>query len=274
MPANSTSFDKNWLFGLAIDKTGPDQSLLQGGSWGRWSLRWWGGVLLWLLLVLPAQAAVELRVAIAENQDAITIGSSTAAIIRNGRGEALYQLPQLQGVSLESDASNVDLVNNGSTLAESNAFWLEPADDGFVWIGSKWYRGRVMVTQAGSELVAINYVDLEDYLYSVVGSEMPTSWPQAALQSQAVAARSYALLQAIALQKSALRPRCHHYLPGLQRHRARGSYHHHRRRYHRQPGCDLQRRCDRSYLSPLLRVAAPKTLQTFGVVTFRICAAS
>ncbi len=36
-------------------------------------------------------------------------------------------------------------------------------------------------------------MDLEDYLYSVVGSEMPTSWPQAALQSQAVAARSYVL---------------------------------------------------------------------------------
>ncbi len=190
MPANSATFSKNWLFGLVTHKNEPGQ--LQKSAL-RWSLRWWGGMLLWLVLVLPAQAAVELRVAIAQNQDAITIGSSTAAVIRNGSGEALYQLPQLQGVSLESDAFEVDLVNNGSTLAESNAFWLEPADDGFVWIGGKWYRGKVMVTQEGGELVAINYVDLEDYLYSVVGSEMPTSWPQAALQSQAVAARSYAL---------------------------------------------------------------------------------
>ncbi len=194
MSANSAAFTKNWLFGLVTHKTEPSQSRSAiGDSLGRWSLRWWGGMLLWLVLVLPAQAAVELRVAIAQNQDTITIGSSTAAIIRNGSGEALYQLPQLQGVSLESDTFDVDLVNNGSTLAESNAFWLEPADDGLVWIGGKWYRGRVMVTQEGGELVAINYVDLDDYLYSVVGSEMPTSWPQAALQSQAVAARSYAL---------------------------------------------------------------------------------
>ncbi len=198
MPANSASFAKNWLFGLAIhetessqSRTTPRWSLQRSGL--RWGLQWWGGALLWLVLVLPAQAAVELKVAIAQNQDAITIGSSTAAVIRNGKGEALYQLPQLQGVNVKSDTGNVDLVNNGSTLSESNAFWLEPADDGFVWIGSKWYRGRVMVTQESGELVAINYVDLEDYLYSVVGSEMPTSWPQAALQAQAVAARSYAL---------------------------------------------------------------------------------
>ncbi|MEM8505348.1 MAG: SpoIID/LytB domain-containing protein [Cyanobacteria bacterium P01_D01_bin.1] len=193
MSVNS-AFARNWLLSLTTHKTKPNraepnrtrQSAL------RWSLRWWGGLFLWLVLVLPAQA-VELRVAIAQNEDTITIGSSTAAIIRNGNGEPLYQLPQLQGVSVEADAFDVDLVNNGSTLSESSAFWLEPADDGFVWIGGKWYRGRVKVTQEGGELVAINYVDLEDYLYSVVGSEMPTSWPQAALQSQAVAARSYVL---------------------------------------------------------------------------------
>ncbi|EDX85448.1 Stage II sporulation protein [Synechococcus sp. PCC 7335] len=200
MSANSNSFAKNWLFGLvnqtlgsndqAVDGTG---SRRQHGSALRWSLRWWGGMLLWLVLVLPAQAAVELRVAIGQDQDTVTIGSSTTAVIRNGSGEAIYQLPQLQGVSMESDTSDIDLVNDGTVLSESDAFWLEPANDGFVWINGSWYRGRVRVAQEGGKLLAINYVELEDYLYSVVGSEMPTSWPQAALQSQAVAARSYAL---------------------------------------------------------------------------------
>jgi stage II sporulation protein D len=36
-------------------------------------------------------------------------------------------------------------------------------------------------------------VPLETYLTSVVGSEMPASWPQEALRAQAVAARTYAL---------------------------------------------------------------------------------
>jgi stage II sporulation protein D len=175
-------FAKNWLFRL----TASAPTL-------RWSLRWWGGMLLWLLLVLPAQAAVELRVAIAEGTSAISVGSSTTGIIRDGNGDALYQLPKLQGITLEADANQVDLTNGGAAIAESSAFWLEPSEDGFVWIGDKWYRGRVMVTLEDGQLTAVNYVDLEKYLYSVVGSEMPTSWPQAALQSQAVAARSYAL---------------------------------------------------------------------------------
>lgn len=37
---------------------------------------------------------------------------------------------------------------------------------------------------------------LEDYVASVVASEMPLSWPQAALQAQACAARTYALATA------------------------------------------------------------------------------
>ncbi|MGB7247782.1 MAG: SpoIID/LytB domain-containing protein [Phormidesmis sp.] len=184
----TSSFAKNWLFRLTATQPSKPTKLPM-----RWSFRWFGGCLLWLMLVLPAQAAVELRVAISQGNEAISVGSSTTGIIRNGSGQALYQLPELQGITIEADANDVDLTNGGTTLAESNAFWLEPSADGLVWIGDKWYRGRVMVTLENGELTAVNYVDLEDYLYSVVGSEMPTSWPQAALQSQAVAARSYAL---------------------------------------------------------------------------------
>ena len=183
----SAAFAKNWVLNLTAASPSVQQRSL------RWGLRWLGGMLLWLFLVLPAQAAVELRVAIGAEGDAINIGTSTTGIIRDGNGRALYQLPELQGITVEADGFGVDLTNNGNVLSESSAFWLEPSEGGFVWIGDKWYRGRVMVTADGGDLIAVNYVDLEDYLYSVVGSEMPTSWPQAALQSQAVAARSYAL---------------------------------------------------------------------------------
>ncbi len=43
------------------------------------------------------------------------------------------------------------------------------------------------------KLNIINYLKLEKYLKSVVGSEMPKEFPLAALQSQAIAARTYAL---------------------------------------------------------------------------------
>ena len=56
------------------------------------------------------------------------------------------------------------------------------------------YRGALESrTAAGSGLNAINAIAMEDYLLGVVPSESPSSWPAAALQAQAVVARSYAL---------------------------------------------------------------------------------
>ena len=60
------------------------------------------------------------------------------------------------------------------------------------------YRGRFELTVADdNRFLAINEVNLEDYLYQVVPSEMPISWPLEALKAQAVAARTYAVAQAI-----------------------------------------------------------------------------
>jgi SpoIID/LytB domain protein len=60
--------------------------------------------------------------------------------------------------------------------------------------GSSPYRGGVVVAPTGTDTgVAVNYVSLQQYLYGVVPSESPSSWLPAALQSQSVAARSYAL---------------------------------------------------------------------------------
>lgn len=60
------------------------------------------------------------------------------------------------------------------------------------------YRGRFELTVAGEKsFLAINEVSLEDYLYQVVPSEMPHSWPLEALKAQAVAARTYAVAQAV-----------------------------------------------------------------------------
>lgn len=55
------------------------------------------------------------------------------------------------------------------------------------------YRGtlRVMV-QSATRVSVVNDVGLEHYLSGVVPVEMPSTWPAAALQAQAIAARSYA----------------------------------------------------------------------------------
>src|SRR4051812_12352159 len=56
------------------------------------------------------------------------------------------------------------------------------------------YRGRLEV-RAGTfgGLTAVNALSLDDYIKGVIVGEMPTSWPQPALEAQAIVARSYAL---------------------------------------------------------------------------------
>jgi stage II sporulation protein D len=56
------------------------------------------------------------------------------------------------------------------------------------------YRGTLEVRPGTfGGLVAVNALSLDDYIKGVIVGEMPTSWPQQALQAQAIVARSYAL---------------------------------------------------------------------------------
>ncbi len=72
-------------------------------------------------------------------------------------------------------------------------------ESGLFSLNGKFYRGSLIIqpnqigAQASSSLNFINMVDLEDYLLSVVPSEMPSAWPVESLKAQAIAARTYAL---------------------------------------------------------------------------------
>jgi len=55
------------------------------------------------------------------------------------------------------------------------------------------YRGMFSLLQGTtSAFSVINVIAFEEYLYGVVGSEIPTSWPLAALEAQAIVARTFA----------------------------------------------------------------------------------
>lgn len=58
--------------------------------------------------------------------------------------------------------------------------------------GTPSYRGRMELLRTQDGIVAVNEVLLEEYLYSVVPSEMPSKYPFEALKAQAVCARTYA----------------------------------------------------------------------------------
>ncbi len=148
---------------------------------------WLLSAILWIVIVFPAQA-VELRVAIQKNVNSLKVGSSTTAIIKDDTGRPLGQLEPMSSLAAQPRGRGIGInrLNAGEII-------IEPQDNGYVWIGDRWYRGKTRLVRQGNGLTAINHVDLEDYLYSVVGAEAISTWPIEALKAQAVAARSYAL---------------------------------------------------------------------------------
>ncbi len=61
--------------------------------------------------------------------------------------------------------------------------------------GTPAYRGRLEIRKTNAGYIIINELPIEEYLYSVVTSEMPSDYPTEALKAQAICARSYAVRQ-------------------------------------------------------------------------------
>ncbi|MFM7313059.1 MAG: SpoIID/LytB domain-containing protein [Cyanobium sp.] len=124
----------------------------------------------------------------------------------DGQGRPLRTLAMGERLTLSGSPAGVKIEvqsAEGGRLSlnpQRDGLWLVPLAEKdqqpFLAFGRERYRGQLQIRagEAG-QLLAINQLPLEAYLASVVGSEMPASWPQAALQAQAVAARTYALSQ-------------------------------------------------------------------------------
>lgn len=104
-----------------------------------------------------------------------TVDSKTGAV-RNAPGAVIKTF---DGECYATAGGFVQMVGTSGPYSHS----------GVIWRGTIHFRPT---SATSSTSRAINYVDLEHYLYGVVPREMPSGWETAALQAQAVAARSYA----------------------------------------------------------------------------------
>lgn len=60
-------------------------------------------------------------------------------------------------------------------------------------VNQRAYKGYLQVLAGNTKLLVVNYVDLEQYLASVLPAKTMVVWPDEGIKAQAVAARSYAL---------------------------------------------------------------------------------
>jgi stage II sporulation protein D len=132
--------------------------------------------------------ATSIRVLLANGKKTLTISSPNAITVEDGDGLA-HTLPA--GKTTLTPALEL-AVDGGSPQALTPPLTFSPASGSTLTLGRA-YRGQLAVDVVNGKLRAINTLPLEQYLYGVVPAEMPSTWLPAALESQAVAARSYAL---------------------------------------------------------------------------------
>ncbi|NEO49211.1 MAG: SpoIID/LytB domain-containing protein [Moorea sp. SIO4A3] len=136
---------------------------------------------------------LEMRVAVANGVKSLVVATSTPGELLDARGQPLGKLTANQGSNVKPLGDYIQ-IGNYKTPA---GVWVKPTNGGYVLVGNRWYRGDLLLISKGDSILAVNYVDLEVYLTSVVGAEVSPSWPMASLKAQAIAARSYALVHAI-----------------------------------------------------------------------------
>ena len=162
--------------------------------------------------VAPQASEVMVRVLLLES-GVLPVAALDRPLRIQGTGVVI---PAGQGAQLVLQADGSVMLDDGRNrqlLPAAASYWLQPislrpvigqapalaqqadADGGDFQLQQRGYRGQLQVLVGRSSLQAVNHLPIETYLPSVVGSEMPASWPQAALRAQAVAARTYALRQ-------------------------------------------------------------------------------
>ncbi|NIZ41193.1 SpoIID/LytB domain-containing protein [Entomospira entomophila] len=170
-------------------------------------------------IVLPAikhnapikDGTIPIRIGLVEDIRQLQVKTSPNYQIRDQVGKSLYQSSTSDLLTIQSLNNTITIYDENKTLLLSSEASLFIAYESpqastavfdiingagyyFSSVVTRYYRGKLeLLPRPNSRLTLVNHLNLEEYLYSVVPSEMPAYWPEEALKAQAVAARTYAL---------------------------------------------------------------------------------
>ena len=149
----------------------------------------------WLAFTVAApvaSAADTVRVLLAEDRPAVTVGSAGPLTLTDASGRRILAKRMGGAFRLTNQRGAVAVRETGRSAAGLIAW---PADGAFLTLDGQPFRGRMYVQVLNGGLVAVNLVELEEYLRGVLKDEIPPGWPAEAAKAMAVAARTYAVYQ-------------------------------------------------------------------------------
>lgn len=111
-----------------------------------------------------------------ENSNFKISSTSGLKVLDKKSGSLIYESNKGSLVFYPEKISNIYIIESGNSI---------------VYVNETGYRGSLELHNILGKIYIINVVNIEDYLSSVVPSEMPSSWNDEALKAQSVASRTY-----------------------------------------------------------------------------------
>jgi stage II sporulation protein D len=186
--------------GVGMPQYGAEGYALAGGSYQQILALYYPGTVLG-----TTPPGTQIRVLVQSGQPSVQLSSATGLVAHDEASGANVPVASTAVVTQSAGTYSVTSTD-GVPLAAGWAgpVLLSPAGTSAVVLAgsalfggaNRAYRGSIRVVLGTTGLAAVNVLPLEDYLRGVVPSEMSSSWPLAALEAQAVAARGYALATA------------------------------------------------------------------------------
>ena len=166
-----------WGHGVGMSQYGAYGYALHGATFQQILAHYYPGT------TLGPTTSTKFRVLLADHKKKVTVSSEVPFTVADGAGRR---------VALPAGPITItaDLQIAGQALTAPLTFL--PGKGGPLTL-QRAYRGQIQVDVVDGKLRAVDIVALEQYLYGVVPSEMPSTWSAQALDAQAVASRSYAL---------------------------------------------------------------------------------
>ncbi len=188
-PVTFTFYGRGNGHGIGMSQWGAEGAALQGLSAAQIMAFYFPGT---TLSVVPTTT---IRVQLAGYAAQFGIGVSGTGHLLDVATGAQFALSSGVNYTVRPSGTGAVVTNPAGTVIDHSTGPVEvvPTGTGLAEFNGAPYRGLLTVSESGGTISAINSVALESYLRGVVPSEMPSSWVPAALQAQAIAARSYAL---------------------------------------------------------------------------------
>jgi stage II sporulation protein D len=174
-----------WGHGVGMSQWGAYGYALHGWKYGRILEHYYPGT------KLTRVGDMRVRVLLTQGASSVTVGCATPMRVTDGRRLTRNLPAGTYGVG----ARLVFPVRKKGAGFSFGHFALVECDRAPLTFDGRPYHGTLALRSNGHGVSVINGLSLDTYLRGVVPSESPSHWPLAALEAQAVAARSYAVAE-------------------------------------------------------------------------------